>query len=49
MTGYEFFGYNNKDVVSVLLSLGLVTLKEVSCHVVRILKKPYREVSVART
>lgn len=49
MTAYDFLGYIIRDIAaSTLLSLGLITLKEANCHVVRIFKQPYKEVCMAR-
>ena len=48
--GYDFLGYIIRDTAaSTLLSLGLVSLKEVSCHVVSSpIKQPHKEVYVVR-
>lgn len=50
MTGYDFLAYITRDIAaSILFSLRLGYLKEVSCHVVKSpIKQPYKEVYVAR-
>lgn len=49
MTAYDFLGYFKRDIAAfTLLSLGLITLKETNCHVVGILKQPYKEVCMGR-